>query len=212
MININIFFYDLFKKYKFIIFAVILLSIIIISYFLIKEEEINYDFELNYLDETNIRPTNKVEIKGAVNNPGVYSFDDGERITDVIIKAGGIKEDADTSNINLSKLLSDEMVVIIPTIAQKTIYTTNNSCYYTVITNDGEIESSDNSNSTSDIVNINTASASELMTLSGIGEKKALAIISYREENGLFSSIEEITNVSGIGSSTFESIKDQITI
>ncbi len=171
-----------------------------------------------------------VDIKGAVNNPGVFEMNKDDRVVDVIKKAGGLTNDADTTLINLSKKVTDEMVI--------TIYTKeemkekeqecppcecpeiNDACVSDEKTaetseknsSSNKTENSSSSKSTSSKISINTASLEELQTLDGIGETKAKAIIGYRETNGAFKDIEEIKNVSGIGDSTYEKIKDDITI
>lgn len=152
-----------------------------------------------------------VDIKGMVNNPGVYEVDSDSRVNDVIALAGGLKEGADTSNINLAKIVSDEMTII--------VYSTEEVlekfkqevciCNCPYIVNDACIgEDNDDNN----LININTASIEELTTLTGIGDVKAEAIIKYRNEVGKFKTKEEILNVDGIGESLFEKIKDDITV
>jgi len=161
-----------------------------------------------------------VDVKGAVNQPGVYALEVGKRVKDAIEIAGGLRDDADTSLINLARVIFDEMVVVIYTrdevIRSNTkfeINTSVNDAYKNVsdnnVDNVGDDSSSDDVNK---LININTASIDELVSLSGIGQSKAEAIISYREENGNFSTIEDILNVSGIGSSVFEKIKNDITV
>lgn len=152
-----------------------------------------------------------VDIKGMVNNPGVYEVDSDSRVNDVIALADGLKEGADTSNINLAKIVSDEMTII--------VYSTEEVlekfkqevciCNCSYIVNDACIgEDSDDNN----LININTASIEELTTLTGIGDVKAEAIINYRNEVGKFKTKEEILNVDGIGESLFEKIKDDIMV
>lgn len=165
----------------------------------------------------------KVEIKGAVNNPGVYELETGKRVEDVIKLSGGLKKDADVSNTNLSKNLVDEMVIIIYTKDEINSMTTgnttikyidkecicpvieNNSCISDVVTNFEIIEE------VSDKISLNKATLEELMTLKGIGESKAKSIIEYREKTP-FKSIEELLNVKGIGKAMFEKIKVHISI
>ena len=158
-------------------------------------------------------PTTKVtvDIKGMINNPGVYEVDSNSRVNDVITLAGGLKEGADTSNINLAKIVSDEMTII--------IYSTEEvlekfkqevcicNCQY--IENNACINNNDNN---SNLININTATIEELTALTGIGDVKAEAIIKYRNEVGKFKTKEELLNVDGIGESLFEKIKDDITV
>ena len=165
----------------------------------------------------------KVEIKGAVNNPGVYELETGKRVEDVIKLSGGLKKDADVSNTNLSKNLIDEMVIIIYTKNEINSMTTgntnikyidkecicpvieNNSCISDVVTNFEVIEEVGNK------ISLNKATLEELMTLKGIGESKAKSIIEYREKTP-FKSIEELLNVKGIGKAMFEKIKANISI
>lgn len=162
-----------------------------------------------------------VDIKGAINNPGVYKVPVGTRVNDVINAAGGLTDNADTSLINLSKLVIDEMVIIIYTkdevqnsnLVNTVIKVVEKECVCPNIENDSCINDkiTDTITGGNGKVNINTASMEELSKLDGIGESKAQAIIKYREENGNFKTIEDITNVSGIGSSVYEKIKDNIT-
>ena len=162
-----------------------------------------------------------VDIKGEVISPGIYELPSTSRVIDVINKAGGLTDIADTSVINLSKKIEDEMVIIIYSEYEVNNWLTTKQeeeylqekCQNS---EDSRIENdaciSDNvieNNET--LININTATKEELMTLSGIGETKALAIISYREKTP-FTSIEDIKNVSGIGDSTYNEIKDYITV
>ena len=165
----------------------------------------------------------KVEIKGAVNNPGVYEIEIGKRVEDAIKLSGGLKNDADISNTNLSKNLVDEMVIIIYTKDEIDSMTTGNttikyidkecicpvienkSCISDVVTNFEVIEESSNK------ISLNKATKEELMTLKGIGESKAKLIIEYREKTP-FKSIEELLNVKGIGKAMFEKIKNNISI
>ncbi len=161
----------------------------------------------------------KVDIKGEIITPGIYTLKRNSRVIDVIEMSGGLTENADTSVINLSKKITDEMVIIIysksevkdfektkekeKTVQEKCIKKDENS-----LKNDACIT---DSVKTSGKVSINSATKEELMTLTGIGEAKAEDIIKYREENGQFKTIEDIKNVSGIGDSLFAKIKENIT-
>ena len=165
----------------------------------------------------------KVDIKGQVNNPGIYSLKEGSRVIDVIEASGGLTENANTTVINLSKKIEDEMVIIIYSneevnnfsktkevekqVIEKCVKKDENS-----LQNDACInQSNEQSNTDNNLININTATQEELMTLSGIGESKAKDIITYRSENA-FTSIEDIKNVPGIGESLFAKIKENITV
>ena len=135
-----------------------------------------------------------VYICGAVRNPGVYEMPVGSRVYEVIKKAGGLKKDAALETFNQAEVVSDGQMIEISTYKEQEIAV-------------AEQAAADNG-----LVNLNTATVAQLMTLSGIGEAKATAIVSYREEHGAFTTKEELKNVSGIGESTFASIKDQITV
>lgn len=165
-----------------------------------------------------------VDIKGAINNPNVYKVLKDSRIIDVINMAGGLREDADTSIINLSKKVTDEMFIVIYTkdelqkYKEQTISTEEikkkieEEIVVVDRNNDAEVISEEKKENDNKFVNINTASKEELLTISGIGESKAESIIKYREENGNFKAIDDIKNVSGIGDSLFEKIKEFITV
>lgn len=173
-----------------------------------------------------------VEIKGAVNSPGVFKVTSDNIINDAINMAGGLKNNAYTKNINLSKNVSKEMVVYVYTnyeyslVNTKEEKTTECNCPkqdISICTDKGAsiITSDENKpeelpDSNSEVgnskVNINNATKEMLTSLSGIGDAKAQKIIDYRNENGLFKSIEDIKNVTGISEKLFEQIKEFITI
>lgn len=135
-----------------------------------------------------------VDLKGAVQNPGVYKVERSARLFQIVSMAGGLREDADQNAINLSMILADQDVVYVPTLDEEY----PNISIPTDPTNPS-------------VININSATLEQLETLPGIGPSTAQKIIDYRQENGLFETIEDIMNVSGIGESTFEEIKDSIT-
>ena len=162
-----------------------------------------------------------VDVKGEVNTPGVYELTVSNTVMDAINKAGGLTKISDTSNINLSKKLEDEMVIIV--YSKSEIEKMNEEekiecppCNNACITEEDEKAKLDEENETKNIqtgkVNINTADIETLQTLTGIGEVKAQAIIDYRNKNGGFKRLEDIKNVSGIGDSVYEKIKDNITL
>lgn len=172
-----------------------------------------------------------VEIKGAVNSPGVFKVTSDNIINDVINMAGGLKNNAYTKNINLSKNVSKEMVVYVYTNYEYSLVNTKEETYEcncpkldisactdkgaSIITSD-ENKPEELPDSNSEVenskVNINNATKEMLTSLSGIGDAKAQKIIDYRNENGLFKSIEDIKNVTGISEKLFEQIKEFITI
>ena len=168
----------------------------------------------------------QVDIKGEVINPGIYTVKEGTRVIDVIRLAGDLTEVADTSVLNLSKKVKDEMVIIVYSYDEVINFTETkekeeieqDTCLnQNGIKNDACIKDSKDDNSSSSVVisgkvSLNTATLDELMTLPGIGESKANAIIKYREEVGAFQNIEELKEVSGIGDAIFDQIKENITI
>lgn len=137
-----------------------------------------------------------VDVKGAVKHPGVFETTKDKRVKDLIEEAGGLLEDADTSTLNLSQKVKDQMVIYVLKHGEKPKQ----------ITDDGS------SSSNTDVININTANKEQLMKISGVGKTKAEAIISYREKNGDFKKKEDITKVRGIGKATFDKIKDKIEV
>lgn len=145
-----------------------------------------------------------VYICGAVKNPGVYSLENGQRLCDAVNAAGGFKKTAARLSVNLARLLSDGEQVIIPTKKQMASY---NKTYKGSSAGVGDTASTN----TDGLVNINTASREELMSLPGIGASKADAVIEYRLSNS-FKTIEDIKNVTGIKDGVFNQIKNQITV
>lgn len=151
-----------------------------------------------------------IDIKGEINNPGVYEMCEGSRVIDAIEMSGGLTSEANTDNINLSKKLLDETVIIVPNRYKLYENVTIKNDYE--VSNEVIEEPSKDVEETSGKVDLNNATLEELMTLDGIGETKAKAIIEYRDTSGGFKSIEDIKNVSGIGESTYENIKNNITV
>ena len=189
------------EKYKYFIIAgaVICTIIGVIVYNLVqnntKEE---YNFEENDVGQVFVINNNedrkiKVHVSGEVINPGVIEIEEGTRIIDAVNMAGGLTEEADLTKINLAYVLEDAMKIHIPNI------------------NDEE-ELIIQENQEKIMVNINTANVTELQKLDGIGSAMAQNIITYRKENGKFNSIDELKNVSGIGDSKFERIKNNICV
>ncbi|HEX6922418.1 MAG TPA: helix-hairpin-helix domain-containing protein [Bacillales bacterium] len=138
-----------------------------------------------------------IDVKGAVKAPGVYKMKEGDRVIDVVEKAGGFLEKADRKKINLAKLVKDEMVVYVPREGEK------KGRMLPAITGGGENKGK---------VAINSADASELDKLPGVGPATAEAIITYRKEQGPFEKIEDLLNVSGIGDATLQKMKDKIVL
>ncbi|MFV9833187.1 helix-hairpin-helix domain-containing protein [Bacillus stercoris] len=141
-----------------------------------------------------------IDIKGAVQHPGVYEMRTGDRVSQAIEKAGGTNEKADEVQVNLAEILQDGTVVYIPEKGEETAGQQGAG---------GAVQSGGGKG---ELVNINTATLEELQGISGVGPSKAEAIIAYREENGRFQTIEDITKVSGIGEKSFEKIKSSISV
>lgn len=164
------------------------------------------------------------DISGAVKHQGVYRLKNGARLEDLIKKAGGLTKDAQLQAINRSQLLKDQDKIYIPGKGDKAeaAQTANSavasapasspSASASSSSSSSSVSSSTSGASSSDLINLNTATASDLQKLNGIGEKKAEQIIAYRQEKGSFKSIDELKEVSGIGDKTFAAIKDQLTI
>lgn len=218
------------KKYKYVItiflFMLIIFYIIFVKVNLKSKEKNLVDNQviINEVEKVEVDLKDDlvyVDIKGAVKKPGVYKINSDKKIIDVITIAGGLMENANTDNINLSKKVTDEMVIIIYTdeevknsnIVDTVIKVIDKECVCPNIQNDGCIntEINDSITNVNKTININTATLEELMSINGLGEAKAKAIIKYREENGYFKIIDDLLNVSGIGEALFEKIKEYIT-
>lgn len=135
-----------------------------------------------------------VYICGSVQNPGVYELLKGARVYEAVEAAGGLLEEAAVEELNQAAMLEDGQ--------QITVLSKEEAIAQNVETQEAE----------EGVVNINTASKEELMTLTGIGEMKAEAILRYRQEHGSFSSVDELMSVDGIKESTFSKVKDKIKI
>jgi competence protein ComEA len=136
----------------------------------------------------------KVEFAGAVKKPGVYDLPKGIHLVDAIELAGGAEEDADLSKLNLALVLKDGQKISITTTG-----TPNSSSLYSISGSTG-------------LLDINTATAEQLMALPQIGELKAQAILTYRNDHGPFKTVEDLMDVPGIGESIFETLRNLITI
>ena len=152
-----------------------------------------------------------VYISGQVAKEGVVTLSSDKRLADAVEKLGGLTKNADTNNINLAMKLEDEKHYIIP----KEGEVIQNNSDSTQVTSNKDNNSSNNatqSDSQGSKININTADLKELDDIPGVGEATANKILSYRDENGEFKSIEEIKNVNGIGDKKFENMKDLICV
>ncbi|EOA3902495.1 helix-hairpin-helix domain-containing protein [Bacillus cytotoxicus] len=134
-----------------------------------------------------------VDIKGAVQREGVYELREGSRVKDGIEKAGGFLPEADVTRVNLAQIMQDQMLLYIPKKGEQLHETTM------PVQQSGKIP-------------INQASKEQLENITGIGPRKAEAIIKYREEHGSFQKIEDLLEIDGIGEKSLEKMKDQIIV
>ena len=143
-----------------------------------------------------------VDVDGAVVKPGVYRLKDGARVSQAIDAAGGLTAEADVTVLNRASKITDGQKIYVPTVGeQQTAAAVGSSASTTPGTG-----------SSSGLVNINTASAAELQTLSGIGPSMAQSIIDERTQNGAFASVDDLMRVSGIGEKKLAKIKDCICV
>jgi len=155
-----------------------------------------------------------VHVVGAVSQPGIYSLPPQSRVQDAVDSAGGLLPDANPLALNLAAYLSDGEQIVVPTMVP--------TVTPTVIVVESQSNKPSNflrqpppppgPTNSSQLININTASQTELETLPGVGPVIAAKIIAYREAHGRFYTIEEILEVSGIGPVKFEGIKNLITV
>lgn len=144
-----------------------------------------------------------VDVKGQIKQPGVYQANTGERVIDVISRAGGLTDKADQGLVNFAEHIKDEMIIYIPAKGEEGVSTPINS---------GGTPASSIGSQKEAKININKADETELQNLPGIGPAKAAAIIEYRNTSGPFKTVEDLKNISGIGDKTFEKLKDLIAI
>ncbi|HEP1838248.1 TPA: helix-hairpin-helix domain-containing protein [Streptococcus suis] len=143
-----------------------------------------------------------VDVKGAVAKPGLYTLEADARVNDAVEAAGGLTSQADPKSINLAQKLSDEAVV----------YVASKDENISVVASTTASSAMSQEEKNSNLVNLNTATETDLQTISGIGAKRAADIIAYREANGGFKSVDDLNNVSGIGDKTMESIRPYVTV
>lgn len=197
-----------------IIIIIIILFIIFYNFFVAKNNTTEFIYSNiivnDFVEENEIRIENtekiKVYIIGEINSPGVIELNPGDRIEDAINLAGGITNLADLSRVNLAYCLEDGQKVYIPNFNDKNI-----EQYIT--TENGENVIQDDTNNSKNIkININTGDINALKSLPGVGDSLAQKIITYRDENGKFKSIDDLKNVNGIGEKKFESLKEFIYV
>lgn len=196
------------RKYPYLLAIPIVLAVVAFFY-LSKEPESPAADPALFSTESSMAATTEsknqewfVDVKGAVKKTGMYRITQGMRLMDAIDLAGGFTAEADQNQVIFSKLLTDQEIIYVPKVGEE----------IPTITEPPQQGTSTAASGTTQKININTADATELRQLSGIGEKKAADIIKYREENGSFQTVEDLTKVSGIGEKTLENLKDSITI
>lgn len=138
----------------------------------------------------------RIHVTGAVNIPGVYTLPETARLEDAINAANGLQEKADPQSLNLAAELVNGQRIFIPQLQEATLATDERGLNFGAIS----------------LININTASIKELEELPGIGEVKAQAIIDYRQQNGLFTSLQDLMKVEGISQSLYEKLEGLITL
>lgn len=217
------------KDNKVIIVIICIIIIIFLCVFFYTRSNLENEYtELdNYnmlQNETNIEQEQEdiskifIHVTGAVNNEGVVEIKEGSRIADAVDAANGFTEDADISQINLAYQLEDGQKIYIPRINDEKINGEEKVLKKEYITDEAgddiiiEDETSNIKSKEDEKININTAEQSELEEIPGVGKATAQKIIEYRELNGKFKTIEDIKNVSGIGDSKFENMKEKICV
>ena len=146
-----------------------------------------------------------VDVDGAVVRPGVYRLKDGARVSQAIDAAGGLTAEADVTGLNRASKITDGQKIYVPTVGEQQAAAAVGGAESGAATTPG-------AGSSSELVNINTASAAELQTLSGIGPSMAQSIIDERTKNGAFASVDDLMRVSGIGEKKLAKIKDCICV
>ncbi|MCM3761540.1 helix-hairpin-helix domain-containing protein [Alkalihalobacillus oceani] len=182
----------------------LLVSVVLFQHFRNAEIEEAAQPENGFLFEVELEETEEeeppavrtiiVDVKGAVHAPGIYQLDEESRVYDVIERAGGFREEAAEQQLNLAERVYDEMMIYVPA--------------------EGETEELPGRHGAADAgkIAINQADARELEQLPGIGPAKAEAIITYREEQGRFSDVEQLLDVPGIGVKTLEQLREHISV
>lgn len=140
-----------------------------------------------------------VDVAGWVRRPGVYELTEGDRVIDALDSAGGARKGATLTGLNLAALLTDGQQVLVPEPVPKKL-------------SDEELAASGGESPETAKINVNSADATELESLSGIGEVLAQAIIDFREKEGPFESVDQLEDVSGIGPATLEEIRNDVTV
>lgn len=157
-------------------------------------------------DETPAEPEIiKVDVKGAVKSPGIFTAQAGDRVIDLISAAGSFTDNADKDKVNFAQIVEDQMVIYVPEIGEEDEGKLENI----QVGSSGDAVSGRTSGG---LVNLNAATQEDLETLTGIGPSKANAILEYRETVGKFKEVDDLKKVTGIGEKTFERLRDSISV
>lgn len=195
---------------KILKFAVII--VMCIGLMACKKDDDLIELTQNRQDVTTVEKNQETEqivvyINGQVKKPGVYKLSKNSRLYQVVDMAGGMTKNAKKEALNLAETVVDSQNIHVMSKREYKSSVSKNS-----FQKDSEISEAKNDSGKSGLIDINTATKETLTTLPGVGESKAAAIITYREENGQFSTIEDIKKVSGIGDATYDNLKDLITV
>ncbi|EGO9463555.1 competence protein ComEA [Enterococcus faecalis] len=192
---------------------VILITLLVVIYLMVNKEP---RVDTTMWEETSLTTTAEVatdatkeraetmiyvDIKGAVKVPGIYQLKNQQRIWDALALAGGVSEEADTTQVNYAQKVKDQMIIYVPKKGEPVPQSLETLQ-----------ESAPAQQNQEEKINLNTATEAELQTISGIGAKKAQEIIRFRDEQGPFKTVEELKNVPGIGEKTVERLKDMLTV
>ncbi|HAP4952001.1 TPA: competence protein ComEA [Enterococcus faecalis] len=196
------------------VFMVILITLLVGIYLMVNKEP---QVDTTMWEETSLTTTTEVatdatkeraetmiyvvDIKGAVKVPGIYQLKNQQRIWDALALAGGVSEEADTTQVNYAQKVKDQMIIYVPKKGEPVAQSLETLQ-----------ESAPAQQNQEEKINLNTATEAELQTISGIGAKKAQEIIRFRDEQGPFKTVEELKNVPGIGEKTVERLKDMLTV
>ena len=195
------------------VFMVILITLLVGIYLMVNKEP---RVDTTMWEETSLTTTTEVatdatkeraetmiyvDIKGAVKVPGIYQLKNQQRIWDALALAGGVSEEADTTQVNYAQKVKDQMIIYVPKKGEAVAQSLETLQ-----------ESAPAQQNQEEKINLNTATEAELQTISGIGAKKAQEIIRFRDEQGPFKTVEELKNVPGIGEKTVERLKDMLTV
>ena len=195
------------------VFMVILITLLVGIYLMVNKEP---RVDTTMWEDTSLTTTTEVatdatkeraetmiyvDIKGAVKVPGIYQLKNQQRIWDALALAGGVSEEADTTQVNYAQKVKDQMIIYVPKKGEAVAQSLETLQ-----------ESAPAQQNQEEKINLNTATEAELQTISGIGAKKAQEIIRFRDEQGPFKTVEELKNVPGIGEKTVERLKDMLTV